>query len=602
VTLQEYLRAQPYRLCEYCCVGGVGGGGMSKLPAMNPAVCTGSSLTESYDVTPDSLGSGAFSEVFVVIHKATGEKRAVKRIDKTLMSTTTKKGRVIDLSPVETEIALQKECCAETDNIVKIFDIFDSVKTVDIVLEPMLKEDLFDAIENVYYPEDGEAADPADCRYTELEASKIARQLISAVHACHQHDVCHRDLKPENILVHEYHPLCPVVKLCDFGLAARCAAGDQLTEACGTPEYVAPEVILKGGYDVAADIWSIGVILFILLCGEQPFHSDMDGQAATKDVLEQVKMFRTIASKFDPRNGGEMWTEMSQDVKDLLQNFLLVRDPSKRMTAAQLLEHPWVMGEVAPTKAIPQALALHHKRWLRRKFRVAIFTLVATNRIRSLVRSLKVAKLVDEGNFGPAVVGKETIYTKLLADFMAADEVGDSMVDEKQFVGVLQGSGIAPGQELAHFQVFADAFSDQQKKHVNYRDYCIGLVWRCQSSQRTKLQYIFHVFDLDANESIDSDEFILMMNTFHVVGKNERVGLKQIQELFNQIDTNNDGQIDLEEFMAWGQKSKYFLGYAEHVQNQLQIANTTTNSMVKSKPDQQVQVGSTNASGCCMIM
>ena len=136
------------------------------------------------------------------------------------------------------------------------------------------------------------------------------------------------------------------------------------------------------------------------------------------------------------------------------------------------------------------------------------------------------------------------------------------------------------------------------------------------------------MFDLDANESIDSDEFILMMNTFHVVGKNERVGLKQIQELFNQIDTNNDGQIDLEEFMAWGQKvhtssqphcarqasttcslilrlawqSKYFLGYAEHVQNQLQIANTTTNSMVKSKPDQQVQVGSTNASGCCMIM
>ena len=85
-------------------------------------------------------------------------------------------------------------------------------------------------------------------------------------------------------------------------------------------------------------------------------------------------------------------------------------------------------------------------------------------------------------------MGKETIYTKLLADFMAADEVGDSMVDEKKFVGVLQGSGIAPGQELAHFQVFADAFSEQQKKQVNYRDYCIGLVWRCQSSQQTKLQ------------------------------------------------------------------------------------------------------------------
>ena len=113
---------------------------------------------------------------------------------------------------------------------------------------------------------------------------------------------------------------------------------------------------------------------------------------------------------------------------------------------------------------------------------------MATNRIRSLVRSLKIAKLTEEGNFGQLMEGEEAVYAKLLADFHAADKTNDSMVDENTFVSVLKSNAVATGQESAHFQVFADAFRDQRKKLVNYRDYCIGLVWRCPSSQQIKLQ------------------------------------------------------------------------------------------------------------------
>lgn len=509
------------------------------MPTMDQTVCTGPSLDAEYDLTTSCLGKyarpssvprlhsacrdsrrlangygrapqpppsrahahfrrlcvyaiaalvrrGAFSKVYVVIHRGTGEKRAVKRIEKRLMGTSTKGSRAIDLSPVETEIALQKECCVNTDNIVKIFDVFDSGNTVDIVLESMLKDDLFDAIEKVYYPEEGEIQHH-ECRYTELEASKIARQLISAVNACHEHNVCHRDLKPENILVHEYHPLCPVVKLCDFGLAARCAEGDQLTDACGTPEYVAPEVIAKLGYDLSADVWSIGVIVFILLCGEQPFHSNLEGRGATTEVLEQVSSFTSIEDKCTVGD----WAIISDDAKSLLQNHLLVRDPSKRMTAHDLLEHQWVCGQAAPTKAIPSALALHHKRWLRRKFRVAIYTLVATNRIRSLVRSLKVAKLDSEGSFSLGQGGAldaVSAYEKLLREFVENDQDGTSMLDSNTFVRVLKSNSVGVGKETEHFTIFADAFTGGSMKRANYRDYCIGLMWRWHGPLDEKLK------------------------------------------------------------------------------------------------------------------
>lgn len=357
---------------------------MVPFPVLSPDICSPQALEDVYDLNIDEenhLGSGAFSTVYLVKDRETGQKKAVKRIAKRLMQTKRDGVRVIDLSPIEEEVKLQRECCATSKNIVQVFNVFDSGQTVDIVLEPMLKEDLFDAIEKVYYPE---AGDMGECKYSEAEASKIARQLVSAVWACHKHSVCHRDLKPENILVHEYHPLGPIVKLCDFGLATKLESGQFLTEACGTPEYVAPEVVSKKvqnlpSYDFAADVWSIGVILFVLLSGEQPFRSDSGDGNATREVLDKVRGHRSLSRIFnqpDDSYGANIWKDMSDDVKQLLDKQLLNRDPDKRLTAKDLYQHPWITGELASTKAIPNSLMPLHKAWLKRKFRVAIFAMM----------------------------------------------------------------------------------------------------------------------------------------------------------------------------------------------------------------------------------
>ena len=513
---------------------------------------------------PPVVRSGAFSDVFVVVLKETGEKRAVKRIAKKMMMTTVGNKRVIDLKPIEQEVHLQRECCAGAENIVKIFDVYDSGPIVDIVLEPMKKDDLFDAIETVYYPEDGSIVE-AECRYSELAASRMVKQVISAVGACHAHGICHRDLKPENILVHTYiSDQEPLVKLCDFGLAMKMPTEpptappdappgwkvpdgwDVLHEACGTPEYVAPEVVTKGeGYGLAADIWSIGVMLFILLCGEQPFHSDQDGSAGTRDVIKQVKSHKSIASKFET---APIWNDVSSIAKELLEKHMLARDPSKRMTAAQLLEHPWVTGKAAPKTAMAKALLNNHKMWLRRKFRVAIFTLIATNRIRALIHGLKAEQLVQDG-LGDMTI--ESHYGALLDSFVALVPEEHGMVTKDQFVSMLQKHSIATGNESTHFEAFKEDFGMDDESHVNYRDYTITLGWRCASNEDVKMKLIFKAFDLDHNGEIDHDEFVLLVNRLTTVGGNERKTPAQSSALFTKIDSNNDNRIDEGEFLAW---------------------------------------------------
>lgn len=488
--------------------------------------------------------SGAFSEVFTCVVKKTGERLAVKRIAKKMMTTSVKGKRVTDLEPVEREVELQQLCCKGAQNIVEIFDVYDSGPTVDIVLEPMKKDDLFDAIETVYYPEDG-SIDLAECRYTELAASRIIKQVIAAVSACHDKQIVHRDLKPENILVHTYiSNQEPLVKLCDFGLAAK-VEGNTLSEACGTPEYVAPEVVTRNeNYGLAADIWSIGVMLYILLCGEQPFHSDREGNRGTAHVIDQVKKHTSIKKKFEEN---ELWDDISDAAKDLVDNGMLVRDPSKRLTAAQLLEHPWVTGEAAPQTKMAQALLRNHKTWLRRKFRVAIFTLVATNRIRALIHGYKAQQLMESAT----QLTIESHFTALLDTFLSLVPEQHGMVDKNDFITTLQKHSVGTGQEDVHFEAFVEDFGNQKESHVNFRDYTICMGWRSSSAETAKVKLIFKAFDLDQNGIIDHDEFVLLINRLTSVGRNNRKTLAESSKLFAEIDTNADGNIDEAEFQAW---------------------------------------------------
>jgi serine/threonine protein kinase len=204
--------------------------------------------------------------------------------------------------------------------IIKLEDVFLDDKHVYIVLELVRGGDLFDRIVD-------------RGRYSEDDARELMVRVLTSVSYLHSKDIVHRDLKPENILLvsKENHY---DVKITDFGLAKQ-ANKDGLKTFCGTPQYFAPEVLKRrntvrgaGRYGKEADLWSLGVILYITLSGTHPFHDST--------LFDQI-------SKAHYSFDGPEWTNISEDAKDLVKR-LLMRNPKKRLTALQALEHPFFRG------------------------------------------------------------------------------------------------------------------------------------------------------------------------------------------------------------------------------------------------------------------
>jgi len=170
--------------------------------------------------------------------------------------------------------------------------------------------------------------------YNEDDGRRAFTELLNAVHYLHCQGIAHRDLKPENILLTEEGS----IKIWDVGLATMLDKMSLMTTLCGTPQYLAPEIIKIGlkesnnmeGYDKAVDMWSLGVILYIILSGAQPF-----------DFEEKTELFKHISSgqfSFDE----EIWDKVSNDARDLIRNLLEV-DPNLRITAENALSHPWIL-------------------------------------------------------------------------------------------------------------------------------------------------------------------------------------------------------------------------------------------------------------------
>lgn len=185
-------------------------------------------------------------------------------------------------------------------------------------------------------------------KYAEREAAEAVNDLVQALAYLHRHNIVHRDIKLENLMV-AFVPLTnstrasledgPVprryrqmIKLADFGLAVEINPNELLFTVCGTPTYVAPEILLEIGYTFPVDIWAAGVIAYILLCGYPPFANEENDQDALFDQI--------ISCKFDFE--GRQWREISDQAKDLITSLLNV-EQSARLTAVQVLKHPWLL-------------------------------------------------------------------------------------------------------------------------------------------------------------------------------------------------------------------------------------------------------------------
>jgi len=214
---------------------------------------------------------------------------------------------------LEREIDIMKKL--QHPNIIQLMEVIDTSDTLYLVLEFASGGELFDAIVN-------------KGSYSEADAAKIIRQILEAIQYVHKNGIAHRDLKPENLLLLQSENGDEIIKIADFGLS-KDFGEEQLQTSCGTPDYVAPEVLMGEPYDMAVDIWSIGVISYVLLCGFPPFYGETQ-----KELFENI-MSGTYDFP-DPE-----WTDVSDQAKSFIKS-ILVTDPEKRTTAEQCLNGEWI--------------------------------------------------------------------------------------------------------------------------------------------------------------------------------------------------------------------------------------------------------------------
>ncbi|KAF8662223.1 hypothetical protein HU200_056424 [Digitaria exilis] len=293
--------------------GCVGGGDVKynsyKAPGLRGAFLEAahvSCLEDRYALGPQ-LGWGQFGVIRSCSDLVTGEALACKSIAKDRLVSAD------DVRGVKLEIEVMARLSGHP-NVVDLKAVYEDEDSVHLVMELCAGGELFHRLEERGF-------------FSEHEAAVLFRYLMEVVAHCHSKGIVHRDLKPENILLVSKSPSSPI-KLADFGLATYIQPGRSLSGMVGSPFYIAPEV-LSGGYNEAADVWSAGVILYILLSGFPPFWGK------TKS-----KIFECIRST-ELRFPSDPWDRVSDSAKELVTG-MLRRDPRQRLTAKQVLEHSWM--------------------------------------------------------------------------------------------------------------------------------------------------------------------------------------------------------------------------------------------------------------------
>ena len=221
-----------------------------------------------------------------------------------------------DRAALGNEIDILKQ--VDHPNIVKCYDIYEDEKYIYIVMELLQGGELFDQILKHE-------------KFDEKAARDIVAPIFDALSYCHDLGIIHRDIKPENLLFSSKEIDTGVIKVSDFGLARFVTDETFATTTCGTPGYVAPEILSEKPYKEGCDLWSVGVVLFILLSGQPPFYHDDNFE-----LFEQIKK-----CEFDLTT--EEWKGVSSDAKDFIKK-ILVADPAKRITSSGIKNHPWITG------------------------------------------------------------------------------------------------------------------------------------------------------------------------------------------------------------------------------------------------------------------
>ncbi|KAM3365955.1 hypothetical protein ACQJBY_015500 [Aegilops geniculata] len=411
------------------------------------------------------LGHGQFGYTFAAVDRHSDERVAVKRIDKNKMVLP------VAVEDVKREVKILKALHGH-ENVVHFYNAFEDDNYIYIVMELCEGGELLDRI-----------LAKKDSRYSEKDAAVVVRQMLKVAAECHLHGLVHRDMKPENFLFKSSKEGSPL-KATDFGLSDFITPGKQFRDIVGSAYYVAPEV-LKRKSGPESDVWSIGVITYILLCGRRPFW-DKTEDGIFKEVLKNKPDFRR-----------KPWANITPSAKDFVQK-LLVKDPRARLTAAQALSHEWVR-EGGQASEIPLDISVLHN--MRQFVKYSRFKQFALRALASTLNPEELSDLRDQFN----AIDIDKSGTISLEELKQIDGNTDGSVDFEEFVA-------------ATLHVHQLVEHDTEK-------------WKSLS------QAAFDKFDVDGDGYITPNE--LRMNT----------GLKgSIDPLLEEADIDKDGKISLDEF------------------------------------------------------
>ncbi|CAH2325503.1 serine threonine- kinase 33 isoform X1 [Pelobates cultripes] len=281
------------------------------------------------------LGQGSFGVVIEAIHRASGKKWAMKKVNR-------EKAGSSAVKLLEREVSILKR--VKHNHIIHLEEVFETPKRMYLVMELCESGELREMLHRKKL-------------FSEVETRHIIHSLGSAIAYLHKNDIVHRDLKLENILVKskdiaDSEEMLLNIKVTDFGLAVQkggVGSENMLQATCGTPIYMAPEIINAHDYSQQCDIWSVGVIMYMLLCGNAPFIANSE-----VELFEQIR-------KGELDFSDDVWHTVSTAAKDVLQRLLKV-DPAHRITASELLDDPWITGETNPVQRPTNVLEMM-KEW-----------------------------------------------------------------------------------------------------------------------------------------------------------------------------------------------------------------------------------------------
>ena len=442
-------------------------------------------IEDFYIIEQDTiLGEGASAIVRKGIKRDSGESYAIKIIDKTQLGEN-------ELESLYNELKVMS--LIDHPNIVRVYEYYECHGVVFIVMELMNGGELFDKI--VEYE-----------HYTEKQASEAFRPIVDAVRYCHKLGIVHRDLKPENLLyLKEGEEEDNPIKIADFGLSQHIDINKTLSSKVGTAYYVPPE-ILAGKYNEKCDIWSAGVILYILLSGDPPFN-------ASSDNLIYAKI-----RKIDYSFPDDKWKHISKEAKDLISKMLIKED--SRLSASQVLEHPWF------NLLKDEKISLQNLHFGKENF----FKEYSESNLLKKIMLLYIASKLEES---------EILDLKKL--FKGFDKDNNGQIDYKEFEkGLMELNTDDLNQEEIK-KCFDEIDVDHSGK-IDYTEFIAASLERRVYLKKEKLFEAFSSLDKDKNCQISKDE---LMKILKLEPKEDPF----VAKLINLADKNGDGNIDYKEFL-----------------------------------------------------